>query len=296
VDDALNYYAVHSPLTDPEAFRRVYDDLPPTVPELAAVVQGLLLHYREGEMYKVVVSSERTARDEAREVSTMLRKLLEHDDRSLTQARTPDRRLVGCCRDFALLLCSLLRHQGVPARVRFGFSLYFTPHFGCDHVVTEYWDRVSARWVLVDPQQDTLHREMNALRFDPHDVPRDWFLTADRAWQLARGALIDERQFGYDRSYAGRWVLQQYLVHDVAALNNRELLIGDSWGLARTRPDQEATSDEVKVLDEAARLIQQPDPWGLRAFYASQPGLKVPNVIASSSLTHVSSTVELVLE
>jgi hypothetical protein len=34
----------------------------------------------------------------------------------------------------------------------------------------------------------------------------------------------------------------------------------------------------------------------LHAFYAAQPGLRVSNVIASSSLTHVSSTVELVLE
>lgn len=285
MDDALSTYAAHSPVTDPRRLAGLYDNLPTTLPELCHVVQGLLLHYREGEMYGVEVPPERTDRDEARFVLAMLEKLLAYDDRPLAEARPPERRLVGCCRDFAVLLCSLLRHRGVPARVRYGFSLYFTPTLGCDHVVTEYWDRESARWLLVDPQQDALHREMNGLQFDPHDVPRDWFLSAGRTWQLARGGLIDARRFGYDRDLAGSWVVQQYLVHDLAALNKLELLIGDLWGLGYVAPGSEPTDGEAALLDEAARLAQADDLSALRRLYETHHGLRVPETFPSLSLT-----------
>ena len=286
MNDALSYYAAHSPITDPKRYGRLFDGLPTSVARLCEVVQGSLLHYREGEMYGVTVPPGRTARDEARDVATMLEKLLERDDRPLGEARPPEARLVGCCRDFAVLLCSLLRHQGVPARVRYGFSLYFSPTLGCDHVITEYWDRRSARWVLVDPQQDALHREMNKLVFDPHDVPRDWFLSAGRAWELARGGLIAPERFGYDRDLTGIWVMQQYLVHDVAALNKLEMLIGDSWGLGHIGPETTPTDDEAAVLDEAVRLAQTNDMTALRRLYGAQPGLRVPGAFASLSLTH----------
>lgn len=69
----------------------------------------------------------------------MLARIKELDDRPLKFPRQPDKRLVGICRDQATLLCALLRHQGVPARVRFGFSAYFEPNFYFDHVVSEFW-------------------------------------------------------------------------------------------------------------------------------------------------------------
>ncbi|WP_456781864.1 transglutaminase domain-containing protein [Bradyrhizobium sp. USDA 3315] len=37
------------------------------------------------------------------------------------------------CRDFSLMLCSVLRHHGVPARIRCGFGRYFAPHPFHDH-------------------------------------------------------------------------------------------------------------------------------------------------------------------
>ncbi|HUT20809.1 MAG TPA: transglutaminase domain-containing protein [Anaerolineae bacterium] len=40
------------------------------------------------------------------------------DDRPLTAPRAALQRVVGNCRDYALLLTAMLRHQGIPARVR----------------------------------------------------------------------------------------------------------------------------------------------------------------------------------
>src|SRR5256886_10114387 len=35
------------------------------------------------------------------------------DPRPLAEARPPERRLVGCCRDFTVLLCAMARHHGI---------------------------------------------------------------------------------------------------------------------------------------------------------------------------------------
>ena len=49
------------------------------------------------------------------------------DPRPLAEARLLERRLVGNCRDFSVLLAALLREQGTPARARCGFGRYFLP-------------------------------------------------------------------------------------------------------------------------------------------------------------------------
>ncbi len=43
-------------------------------------------------------------------------------------------RLVGCRRDAATLACAILRHRGVPARVRVGFASYLAPNLCVDHI------------------------------------------------------------------------------------------------------------------------------------------------------------------
>ena len=59
------------------------------------------------------------------------------DPAPLTVAREPAQRLVGNCRDHAVLFTSLLRQQGVPARVRVGFATYLTDRIHCDHWIVE---------------------------------------------------------------------------------------------------------------------------------------------------------------
>ena len=75
--------------------------------------------------------------------------------------RPLDRRLVGNCRRFSVLLVAMLRHQGVPARARCGFGAYFLPNHFEDHWVVEYWNQEGGRWVFVDAQLDELQREVD---------------------------------------------------------------------------------------------------------------------------------------
>jgi hypothetical protein len=79
------------------------------------------------QVYGWTIDKAREEDLQLRLVALMLGRILELDDRPLAATRSPDSRLVGNCRDHTILLCSMLRHQGVPARARCGFGAYFLP-------------------------------------------------------------------------------------------------------------------------------------------------------------------------
>lgn len=280
------YYTRQSRLSDPGVESSLLVGLPTSIGELCAVVQGVLIHYCEGALYHTTIPRERTTELNLRTVEAILTRIRELDAHPLTVARLPERRVVGCCRDFALLLTAILRSQGVPARARYGFATYFgDPNLAyCDHVVCEYWHADAQRWMLVDPQQDALHCTLNRLDFDPHDLPHDRFLSSGHAWLRCRTGEADSQDFGYSPDARGWNVVRSYLVHDLAALNRMELLIQDGWGLATAR-DAGITEDDMRLLDCAAALIQRGEDddtdvfLATRALYETNRRLRVPPVV-----------------
>ena len=175
------YYSTPGPMTDPGAMAALLNDLPSDVGELVRVVQGLLIHVFWAGRYGVTLDEARQSEVQIRPLSAKLERIVELDPRPLSEPRAPDKRLVGNCRDFSLLLVGLLRHQGVPARARCGFGRYFEPDHYEDHWVGEYWDAAQGRWVLADAQMDARQRGVLQLPFDPLDVPRDQFITGGAA-------------------------------------------------------------------------------------------------------------------
>jgi hypothetical protein len=123
----------------------------------------------------------------------MLEGIQELDPRPLTEERPPERRLIGNCRDSAVLFCAILRHQGRPARARAGFATYFQPGFFGDHWVCEPWEAERQRWVSVDPD---ISPDPALWGFDTLDVPADRLLVAGRAWQACRAENADPVRFG----------------------------------------------------------------------------------------------------
>jgi len=126
-------------MTDPEEHAHLFEKLPAEVSALRDVIQGLLVHVFWAERHGLKLSEERKQEVQLRTVSQKLKRILELDDRPLTVARPLQKRLVGNCRDFSVMLCAMLRYQGVPARARCGFGAYFTPGRYDDHWVCEYW-------------------------------------------------------------------------------------------------------------------------------------------------------------
>ncbi len=281
--DPLEFYATPGPLTEPGAMAALLNGLPRDVGDLVRVVQGLLVHVFWARRYGLELDEARSSEVQIRPLSAKLERIVELDPRPLTEPRDPDKRLVGNCRDFTLLLVGLLRHQGVPARARCGFGRYFEPGHYEDHWVGEYWNAAQGRWVLTDAQMDALQSDVLHLPFDPLDVPRDQFITGGHAWQLCRAGQADPQTFGI-HDMSGLWFVRGNLVRDVAALNKMELLPWDSWGLVYVEGGDEALSAaDLAALDEMAALSGGDaagfDP--IQRLYESSDQWRVPPIITS---------------
>jgi hypothetical protein len=280
----LQFYATPSELTDPGKHAELFANLPTDIASLCEIVQGIMVHIFWAERYGLSLSDERKAEVQIRGVAQKLARLRELDDRPLTEVRPLERKLVGNCRDFSLLLCAMLRHQGVPARARCGFGAYFLPNHYEDHWVCEYWNADQEHWILVDAQLDALQREVLHPPFDPLDVPRDQFLTGGKAWLICRAGKADPAQFGiFDMS--GMEFIRGDLMRDVFALNKVEILPWDfGWGLITDDPiEVKGQTPDLHFLDHLAHLTLGGDEavTELRALCITDRRLRVPEDIFS---------------
>jgi hypothetical protein len=257
--DPQTYYSTQSEITEPGICIHLFDGLPHDIAGLCKVVQGLIIHYRCGAMYNYTIPGNRLLEVDTRSVEKMLVRIRELDSRPLIEERPPEKRLVGCGRDFATLFCAMARYQGIPVRVRIGFAVYLDRHFKHDHAVAEYWDIAQKCWKLVDPEMSEQHIASNLLiRFDVLDVPRDQFMVAGKAWQRCRQRKADPELFGVspDGDLKGWWFIGDELVRDLAALNKMELLLWDCWGSMGTT---QITAEKFRLLDKIAMLTQAGD-------------------------------------
>lgn len=254
------FYASQSVITAPREHVDFLSNLPTNIPELCKIVRGIFLHIERAFQNNIQINKENSG-TYARFVDQMFAQIKQLNAKPIHIKRPETQRLIGNCRDDATLLCCLLRHINIPSRVRYGFSKYFAgidPEFGANHVVCEYWNTEEERWVLVDPGQDEYLCEKNQLTFDPHDIPRDKFITAANAWVLCRNHQAHSENFGFgpiEPTLKGRWYIQTELVHDFAALNKMEMLLRDRWGLGDCWHNEDIAEGHHETLDKIANLI-----------------------------------------
>lgn len=251
--------------------------LPSDPAALARVVQGILLHEHWAETYGVELAPERREESHLRSTESMLARVVELDPRPLAEARPPERRLIGTCRDFAVLHTAFLRAHGVAARARCGFAGYFEAGRFVDHWVTEHWRPERAAWVLFDAQLDGVQCAAIEPDFAPSDVPRDRFLVGGDAWRRCRNGAADPERFGIFDLW-GLWFVAGDVVRDGASLCGTEMPPWDCWG---AMPDRTTKLDEatLALLDRTAELGRAAGDEALdelRALYSSDERLRVP--------------------
>ncbi|MEU4608702.1 transglutaminase domain-containing protein [Kribbella sp. NPDC023972] len=250
-------YAVQTSYSDPGVYAHLYDALPDDVAGIAAVIRNLVIHYRGGG---IQFTGDRLAEIDHRWVSSMLATDQKRNGKPLAEPRDPFDRIVGCCRDYTLLTVSALRHKGIPARSRIGFSDYFRDGYNHDHVVVEYWN--GDRWVMIDAQLDPA----SGHPFDVQDMPRGPFLKSPRGgpflsaaevWLGVRSGDLDENLFGIDPGspIGGGWFIRNYVHFQLAHLHGDELLLWDNWGTMTDTLD----GADVHLTDEVAELLVASD-------------------------------------
>jgi hypothetical protein len=287
------HWAGQSPVTDPGTTKPAFDDLPDDLAGLQRASQQLVFHYRGGgDWAEAGLAPERIREVDTRYVEDMCRLLLDLQP-SLAGSRAASRRVVGCCRDYTVLLVAMARHKGIPARARVGFATYFDPDWILDHVVAEVWDEDEGRWRLVEAQVGREFEPVDGPRFDVLDVPRDRFITAPKAWLEARAGVREAERFvvgpDVDVPDTKGWpYLRHTLVHDLAALAKTEMVLWDEWGVMTGPPIRISNATHARhhleLLDHLARLLADPgcpveniDEW------AHRDGFAVPGSVTSFS-------------
>ncbi|HEY4941163.1 MAG TPA: transglutaminase family protein [Rhizomicrobium sp.] len=280
--EILDFYRQPDAMESAGARVALFDGLPDDVASLARVLQGLLIHQHIAPAYGETLTASRIAEVQARPVSAVLANIVGHDSRPLAAPRPPAKRVVGNCRHYSLLLVSMLRGKGVPARARCGFGAYFTKGKFVDHWVCEYWN--GKRWVMADAQIDDTQKNLFKPDFDTLDVPRDRFVIAGDAWKSCRDGKTDPADFGI-MEMNGWWFVAGNLVRDIAALNNMVMLPWDVWG-AMPQPGAAIDETAFKRFDRLAALTHDAGAHfaELRALYAQDDGLKVPPTVFNAIL------------
>jgi hypothetical protein len=282
MENPQEYYKGEAPMASAGAWAAELRALPNDLAKLCEIVQGVLVHRDIGPfLYDLKLTEQQRDDGNIRTTAKMLERIHQLDDRPPNVARDPAHRMPAVCRHFSLMLTSILREHGIPARARCGFGAYFNPGKFEDHWVCEYWNTQQARWILVDAQMDAIQRKAFGLAFDPLDVPRAAFIIAGDAWQQCRSGRADAKNFGLTHiNEAGLWFIAGNVVRDFASLNRAESLPWDVWGLMEMGDD--ALTDEKKaLLDRVATLSLAGDEAfpEIRKLYESEERLKMPPVV-----------------
>lgn len=273
-ESIVEFYNSPAPMSDPKHFTPLLADMPAEVSEIVKVLQNCLLHIFWAERYGVHLTDQRKSEVSLRPVWRKLERMQQISPGPLTGLRSAELRLVGNCRDFTLMLTTMLRARGIPARSRCGFGTYFMPGHYEDHWVAEYWHTTEQRWVMVDAQLDALQQEVLHISFNPLDIPAGQFVVGGAAWLMARREQANPASFGI-MELSGMDFIKGDLLRDLLALIKFEVLPWDFWGIVKKEYEQ-LTTAELALLDHAAEISVAGDTLAARTLIEQNPEFQAP--------------------
>ncbi len=189
----------------------------------------------------------------------MLTEIYRRDVRGLIADRKVEDKVILTCRYTAILMASILKTKGIPARVRAGHADYFlhqqNMNISADHWINQYWDAEKHQWVTIDVDGSLSIAE----EWDPYDLPEGKFDFPAVAWLAVRKGKVDSLRFWNAKPERGLQVLLWSLFYDFHCLMNNEIpyIYGPKWGMAKYFA--QATSSEITDIDHLAELMLDPD-------------------------------------
>ena len=287
--NSLSFYSTQSPFSDPGEFGYLYQDFPDSIEQLCEIVHGLIVNPCDTEkLYGFSITDEQYTNEvNLHNIKDILEKIVSDNPSPLTVSRVPEKRLAGLCRHFALLLVSILRYKGIPARVRCGFETYYKEGVPLDHWVAEYWDKEQKAWQLVDPEIGDEEIKASNMIATLINIPEGEYLTAGEVWQLCRTGKADPDQFQAPvPGVKGWWFIRANVLKDFYALNKIELVPWDYTEFADKQFGNlsELNSEEIELFDCLAEITSEKENINftqLRNLYLNDPKLQVGKEVSS---------------
>ena len=248
----LDFYRQYSSFTDPGEYAYLYKNLPDSLPELCRLIRSQYINYGwELDNYRELIPKERWNESlKYQTVKSALEGLLSYDSRGLVKDRKPENRLMLICRDNALLLASILKYCGIPARVRYGFAPYLIPDFHTHHVICEVWNEKDNRWMLVDPSANRI------------DFSKEEFDFSNDVWLKIQKKEINPKLYGMpgQNEYNGSPLMTTVVCYDLASLLGTEYPIGQhSPILDYVFQNNQFTTKQVEILNRISELMKSID-------------------------------------
>ena len=228
--------------------------LPGDIPSLLKIVRGQLVHGDHLDIYGYNNEDFRSSSRQTLPLENRLAEIFRICDEPLMVARPVTDRQIGTCRDYALMLCGMLRENFILARVRCGFAAYFSANRFDDHWICEYWQETANKWIRVDPQLDDQKCRHFDISFDTANLPDGAFLTAKEAWRLCYEHGAASEQFGHGEA-TGAWFLWVNLARDSLALKGLETSPWDTWRSVIGQETIISSADRL-ACDAIARAIE----------------------------------------
>jgi hypothetical protein len=240
-------------------------DLPTDIGQLGRLVKQQVIHSmvlstaREGAELNPVYGNIRAVPwyrqsedDYFPTAAAMLAELYRRDSRGFVSDRTVEDKLIVTCRFVAILMASILKTRGIPARVRAGFAPYIRPDGMEDHWITQYWHAPEERWITIDA--DT---SLESRPFDPFDMPLDTFCFGAKAWLSVREGCQDANLYAMN-GMSGLESLATHVFFDFHCLMNNEIIYLHTPVFIAI--DFNTVEEEkLRAIDALARLMEQPD-------------------------------------
>lgn len=268
----LDLYRQYSVFTDPGEFKHLYKNLPDTLPELCQLIKSQTIHpSAELPMYRDQIPKERW-NEFARypTVKSMLQGLLSYDSRGLVKDRKPKDRLVLGCRENSILLASILKDRGIPARVRYGHATYLIPGFHTSHVICEVWNGKESRWMPVDPTTGMV------------DFSREKFDYSNDVWLKMRNKEIDPNLYGIPGTYAGLGSIVAKLCSDLASILGTEHTAYQYSPIIEqainNKGQMTLAAEQIETLSQISELMKSIDADSiskLRQIYSHTPEIQI---------------------
>ncbi|MBN1799311.1 MAG: transglutaminase domain-containing protein [Spirochaetales bacterium] len=274
----LKTFKTQGRMSDPGPHISMLKDLPDDPQTIRLAVQNCLIHLHWLPAYGIEQTEKHWQEAGLRSMEEKLNRLQELGYETVTKQTAYKNHLTGTCRDYAVFLCSLLRHKAIPARARCGFGCYFESGKFIDHWICEYWDAEQSRWIMMDAQLDTLQMEKLHINFDPASLPEDQFTFGGRAWQLCREQKVDPSLFGIFKWWGIDYAMSNFLL-DIGSLNKTPMLPWDCWAGMKAKEVKNLTEEELSYLDKLAVLSLNPDDnyVKIKQLYEQDDCLKVPD-------------------
>jgi hypothetical protein len=272
----LDFYRQYSEFTDPGEYAYLYKNLPDSLPALCSLIKSQFIHpYEELPKYREQIPQERWNESfKYPTVKSILEGLLSYDSSGIVNDRKPEDRLVLGCNHNAILLASILKYRGIPARVRYGHATYIIPGFHTSHTICEVWNEDDKRWMLVDPSMVMI------------DFSREKFDISNDLWLKMQKGEIDPNLYGIPRRYSGLVSIVGKVCTDLASI------LGTEYPINKYAPildyafddDNQIPAEHIETLNRISELMKSINTENLsklNEIYNNTPEIQITKTFSS---------------